>query len=546
MIRAQAGNGAWNATNPYYIGVVDTKPPVIEHEPPGEWLPVMSEFDINATITDKGQIEEVRLLYTEPTSGEHNVTCGRDGDRWFYPLVLGPIEGPLEYTWYAKDTWGNEATLGPIVIDLVDLGPPTIEVVEQDPVELGDDPVLEAKVTDDALLQSVWVLYRLPGTDEVVNATPDHVGQLWRLLIEGVTSTGAIVHDWWAMDVNGKVSSTGDLELEVVDTTPPGITEVRTFNTTVGPPIVIEARIEDVGGVAGAKVEYTDVDGVSGTVDMVEVTPDIYEATLPPQSHSGSLVFVVVATDVSGNEAETSQRTVVIRDVDPPEIAHLPLSGLVEGQEVAFIAQVTDNVGVAEVWLYLRISATGSFRRLVMEEGEDDIYSYILPEGELLWPNVMYYFEAEDLPPSSNLAVDPPGAPQYAYVTDVAEGNLTLWGYVKTPAGKPVKGAKLTVEGWDDDLVYTDVEGRYEITWLTKGSWTVTVTAEGYLDKEVPVDLTLEEPVKRLDILLEPEDPGGGEDEGWPVTAYIAIVIIIAAVVILVYVLRTYKAPKGR
>jgi hypothetical protein len=231
--------------------------------------------------------------------------------------------------------------------------------------------------------------------------------------------------------------------------------------------------------------------------------------------------------------------------VDPPEVAHVALSGLLEGQEVTFIAHVTDNVGVAEVWLYLRVVPTGSFRRLAMEAGEGDIYSYVLTEGQLLWPNVMYYFEAEDLPPSSNLAAYPHGAPQYAFITDVDEANLTLWGYVRTPAGKPVEGARLTVEGWDDDLAHSDAEGRYEIDWLTKGPWTVTVTAEGYLAVGVPVDLSLDEPVRRLDVQLDPEAPGGGEDGGWSVMVYVALAIIVVAAVILVYVLRTYGGPRG-
>jgi hypothetical protein len=544
VIRALAGNGVWNATNPYYIGVADSRPPTIQHVPPAEWLPVMSSLDINATITDRGQVEEVRLLYSEPSSGEHNVTCGRDGDRWFYPLVLGPDEGTMVYTWYAKDTWGNEATLGPVTIELRDQGPPSIEVADGAPVELGDDPVLEAVVVDDALLDSVWVMYRLPGSGQDVNATPVQTGILWRLTLEGVAVTGTISYEWGAMDVNGRVSSSGVLGLDVVDTTPPEVSQVRTFNASVGLPVVVEARIEDAGGVSGAKVEYTDVDGVTGTVDMVETTEDIYEAQLPVQSRAGPLGYSVVATDASGNSVGTSARTVLVRDLDPPEIAHVALTGLVEGQEVNFTVMVTDNVGVAEVWLHVRTDPTGSFRRVAMEPGEDDTYSYVLTEGQLHWPNVMYYFEAEDLQPSSNLVLDPPGAPQYAYLTDVAERTLELWGYVRTPEGKPVEGAEITVEGWDDELAVSDEDGRYEIGWLTKGTWTLTATAMGYHDGEVTAQLSLDEPVKRLDVQMEPEAAGDGEEDGTSATVYLAIVLIVAAIAILVIALRTYRPPR--
>ena len=178
--------------------------------------------------------------------------------------------------------------------------------------------------------------------------------------------------------------------------------------------------------------------------------------------------------------------------------------------------------------------------------GVNDIYSYILPEGELLWPNVMYYFEAEDLPPSSNNVLDPPGAPQLAFFTDVAELNLTLWGYVRTPSGKAIVGASVIVEGHEDQVVKSDEEGRYEIDWLTKGWWTIMVSAEGYRDGAFDVEMTLEHESKRLEVQLVPEDAGGEDGEGPSLMIYLAAVLIIASVIIVVYVFTTDRAPSGR
>lgn len=546
IIHAQSTNGAWNITNPYYIPVVDSLPPAIDHTPPGPELPVTLEFQLNATITDHGGLEEVRLLYTEPASGAHNVTCGRDGDLWFYPMVLGPLEGFLEYTWYAKDTWGNEAQLGPIRIDMVDLGPPTIRVIEQDPAELGDDVTLEAEVTDDSIVGSVWVTYRVPGSEEDVNGTPAQVGQVWRLFIETLTVPGTLTYRWGAVDVNGYTNDTGEFELEVIDTSPPEISEVMAYNTTVGPQPTIEARVEDAGGIASVMVQYTDVNGESGSEVMEHIMVNYYRALLPAQLRSGLLAYKILAADNADNEVETLVRTAVIQDEDPPQIAHVLLSDLVEGQEVEFIAQVTDNVGVEEVWLYLRTSVAGSFRRVAMEEGQNDLYSYILPEGELLWPSVMYYFEAEDLPPSSNVALDPSGAPQFAYFTDVAERNLSLWGYVRMPSGKAIAGASVIVEGHEDMVVRSDDEGRYEIDWLTKGWWTIFVSVKDYKDDEFEVEMTLEQETRRYDVQLEPKDAGGGDQQGPSLMAELAVVLIIASIIIVGYVLTTKRKPPLR
>jgi len=545
-INAQAMNGAWNVTNPFYVPVVDSQPPQIEHTPPGPELPVMAEFEINATITEHGGIEEVRLIYTEPASGAHNVTCGRDGDRWFYPLVLGPVEGVLEYTWYAKDTWGNEAQLGPIQVTMVDLGPPAIEVIEHDPIELGEDVTLEAEVTDDSVIDSVWVLYRLPGTDEDVNGTPDLVGQVWRLTIDTINVPGTLTYRWGAVDVNGHTVDSDEFDLGIADTSPPEISEVIVHNTTVGPQPTIEARVEDAGGIASVVVEYTDVNGEEGSAVMELMMVNYYRALLPVQPGSGLLTYRILASDAAGNDVETSARTAVIQDVDPPVIDHAPLSGLVEGQELEFIAQVTDNVDVKEVWLFLRTSVSGSFKRIAMEEGQDDVYSYVLPAGELLWPSVMYYFEAEDMPPSSNIALDPPDAPQYAYFPDVAELNLTLWGYVRTQSGKAVAGASVTVEGHEDLVVKSDDEGRYEIDFLTKGWWTITVIAKDWKDDGFDVEMTLEQELKRHDVQLVPENGGGEDGIDSSLMTYITAVLIIASVVIIIYVFTLKRTPPGR
>ncbi|NIP33675.1 MAG: hypothetical protein GWN18_01960, partial [Thermoplasmata archaeon] len=94
-----------------------------------------------------GGIDKVHLLYTEPATGFHNVTCGRVGDLWFYPVILGPVGGMMEYSWYAVDTWGNDVTSPNYSIELVDDEPPVIVPVPPDPVELGEDVLLEARVT---------------------------------------------------------------------------------------------------------------------------------------------------------------------------------------------------------------------------------------------------------------------------------------------------------------------------------------------------------------------------------------------------------------
>lgn len=533
-IHARAGNGATNITNPYYIPVLDTTPPTIEHTPQWTSLPVGADVVFNATVTDAGGIDEVRLLYDEPASGFHNVTCGREGDRWFYPVVVGSMAGTLTYSWYAVDNWGNGVTTANFDITVEDGGPPEIEHTPPGPQELGDELVLEARVNGGSPPVTSWVLYTLPGGSTVTNATPEAVGNLHRLTIVDISAVGTLTYSWWVRDLNGYTVTTGDSEVEVTDTTPPAISDIVTGDGEVGAVPWVQATIADAGGVASAVLSFVDVLGASGSVTMEEVLPDLYEGRLPPQPMGGAVSYSITAEDGSGNSGSSGQRTLVIRDVDPPEISHVPPDDLVEGMEVTFEAEVTDNVGVAEVWLYLRLTSTASFRRLAMEEVQPDVYAYTLPQGELRQPNVMYYFEAEDLPPSGNVITDPLGAPSTTYLLNVTERQMRLFGTVRASGGDPLEGASVSIVG-EVDSVVTDEEGAYEFTGLVAGPYIIDVRSEGFEPFSTTVILSAEQGDRRLDVSMVPRRQAGGEDEGipWTLLASVAIFAVIALLVML-------------
>ncbi|MCK5415731.1 MAG: carboxypeptidase regulatory-like domain-containing protein, partial [Thermoplasmata archaeon] len=533
-INVKAGNGAWNITNPYYIPVLDTTPPTIEHTPPWTHLPVLSAFELNATVTDLGSIEVVRLLYTEPSTGFHGVMCGRQGDKWFYPIVLGPVSGTMEYSWQATDTWGNSANSTTFMIAIEDEGPPLIEPVPSDPIELGDDMVLEAKVTDDSLLDEVWVTYKRPGETEEVNGTPAAADDRYRLTVLNLTSPGTLTYSWWAMDVNGHTTTSGDLEVAVVDTVPPEISDIAWGDAIAGLEPWVQAEVTDVGGLASVVVEYIDVFGTGQTVEMDEILPDIFQASLTAQTTGGVMTFQIIAHDPSENSARSGERSMVVRDVESPEIVHVPPQDLLEGQEVTFEVEVTDNVGVAEVWLYLRVTASASHRRLAMENVGDDLFAYTLAEGELSQPHVLYYFEAEDLPPSSNMATDPLGAPQVSYLLNVTGREMTLSGIVKASGGDPIEGATVNLVG-HDTVVETGANGSYEIPGLVAGSYIIEVRADGFEPFTTTVLLVAQTGDRKLDVTLVPRSTGGGEDEElpWMMIAALGIFAVIALLVLI-------------
>jgi hypothetical protein len=536
-IHAMAGNNGTNSTMRFFVVVEDTRSPLIEHEPPWSELAVHSLVELNANVTDVGTMAEVRLIYTEPATGFHNTTCARSGDLWFFPVTVGPVAGVMEYSWYARDTWGNVASLGPFQVTIVDTAPPIINASGPKSIELGMAPSITAIVTDDAQVASLWVPYRMPGADHDTNGTPILLGGTWHLTLPITDTAGTITYSWIAFDINGRMSTTEDLEIAVIDTVAPNIFNIRTANATVGLHPVVDAEVIDPGGVASVRVEYVDVVGASGQVGMEEVLSGIWVAELPVQARGGALKYRIVAIDNSGNVGRTGERTMVVRDMSPPVFVHHPLNDLVEGEPVTITVKVTDDVEVVSVHLFLKTSPMGSFHRVEMAR-EGDTYSYTVDGSDVESPELFYYFEAEDAPPSSNVATSPDDAPQSSYQADVVLALIKLEGKILGREGKPLAGATLSIAS-ESLTVHTDADGGYSMS-LSPGTYRLVVRAKDYKDQEVDVVMSVEGGDREFDINLVPMagtdvEPG---ISGWTV---LGIIVILVAVIVVVMTLRSNR-----
>jgi len=534
-IHVVAGNGATNATQRYHIPVMDTTPPAISHTPPEEYLRVREQIDMVADITDAGDVTVVKLAYNEPGLGFHNVTCGRLGSVWFYPLSLGPNAGVLSYTWWAQDTGGNTATLGPFVLPVRDMGPPAIVPQAVGQVEMGTELPIAANITDDAMVARAWVLYTPPGAPAPVNATPVLQGPVWRLVIGPFTAPGELDIAWGAIDINGNVASVGPAAVSVVDSRPPTVRDVTFGNAVVGLAPFVDAHVSDAGGLAGVSVRYTDVRGTVGEAAMADQGNGTWHVVLPPQPRGGELTFHVIAVDRSGNVADGGPQTMVVRDTSPPVIVHSRPTSIVQGSPLVLLVNVTDDVGVERVVLGLKLSPMSSYQRIDMDEVAPGTWQYTVPGTDVDPPEISYYFEATDLAPSSNVARDPSGAPATAYRLNVTAKILTLHGTVKDREGGPIKGARVVVIGTDLEAT-TAADGTYSISGILPGIHTVWVSAKGV--REVRLDVTLSvaggDKAQDFTLLPEPTQEGGTPTNYWYATIGVTLLIVVVLIVLVV------------
>jgi len=112
------------------------------------------------------------------------------------------------------------------------------------------------------------------------------------------------------------------------DTSPPVIQHAPLGAVAVGQPIVVEANVEDAGGVQGVLLFYRGVDDPSvQSVPMTPIGGGAFRAILPAQGRPGTLEYHIEATDTAGNTARSpasGEHTVAIREAPstfPLEIA---------------------------------------------------------------------------------------------------------------------------------------------------------------------------------------------------------------------------------
>jgi hypothetical protein len=103
-----------------------------------------------------------------------------------------------------------------------------------------------------------------------------------------------------------QVQSPDELEyhqIKIIDTTPPLIETTPIQRARINEPVIIKAHIQDNTSVERAEVYYADSQAPADfqRLSLVQTSPGEYEATIPPQSIAGQILYYLVATDEGNN-----------------------------------------------------------------------------------------------------------------------------------------------------------------------------------------------------------------------------------------------------
>jgi hypothetical protein len=215
-----SGNTA-SAGGSFTITAIDSTPPTVTHTPPGT-VEVGVAIAIQATVTDAGTVQSVRLVYT-PIGGtaELNVTMTASGSDYTFTIPAQSVVGVVRYHIYAVDSAGNERFTQEFSVTIAagDSTPPTVTHTLHGSVEVGVAIAIHATVTDDGTVQAVRLVYTPVGGSEQ-NVTMTGSGSEYTATIPAQSLAGVVHYHIYAIDGAGNERFTQEYTVTIIPPPP--------------------------------------------------------------------------------------------------------------------------------------------------------------------------------------------------------------------------------------------------------------------------------------------------------------------------------------
>jgi hypothetical protein len=215
-ISSQDNNGNWNQTGSgCSFEIVDNTPPnifgVSKAPSPVE---IYNFINISAFVTDNYAISsvDVSILMVDNYSMDFDSVSGR-----YYNEHNCTMLGPHDFTIWAFDTAGNWNS-EPGQFNTVDTEPPQITHTSPAQIEIGSSITFQANVTDNHLVNSVWLNYTDTSGNHFNVSMSELPSNLYELTLPVQTQAGQVVYHIYAKDQDGNGAATAVLQVTVVDT----------------------------------------------------------------------------------------------------------------------------------------------------------------------------------------------------------------------------------------------------------------------------------------------------------------------------------------
>jgi hypothetical protein len=336
--------------------------------------------NISVIVIDDIAVDDVYINIPYPDGGQINVSMNKGlGNKWYYNITYGDF-GVFSYTVFANDTSNNWNSSETLTFEILDHdNPPTIwpPNAHPNPQQVGQPVNITVRVTDEIGVDEVWVTIIYPGgTWQNLSMFPtDNNGWYYRNVYFALNNYNYVI---WAKDTGGQWNTTGLNTFTIHDILPPILDNI---NDTPDPGDIgesINISVEVFDDVSVSEV-WVNIRCPNGTWINLSMEFDGSEKWFVerPYHDQGLYLYVIWATDISGNWISSDSETFVIQDTEGPIIIDNfdKDDDFKENEEINITVEVFDNVGINGVWINISFP-DGRWLIVSMDPGLDNEWYY--------------------------------------------------------------------------------------------------------------------------------------------------------------------------
>ncbi len=371
IFHASDSAGNWEETSQTDVTISDNDKPVFGTDSTPSVGTTGDSFTFNIAVTDNIGLTGVYVEYWYGSGSHTNTSMSGTGP---YTLTLTIPSGStdtLHYIFHAADSAGNWEETSQSDVTISDNDAPVFGTDGSDTTgTTGESFDLSIAVTDNIGVTGVYVEYWF-NSGSHTNTSMSGTGP-YTLTVTVASDAQNLHYIFHATDSAGNWEETSQVDVTITDNDKPvfGADGSDTAGTT-GETMDLNISVSDNIEVSVVHAEYWFNSGSHFNMTMDGSGP--YDLTVDVPSDAISLHYIFHCVDTSGNWNATAQVDVQIADNDDPlMIEHLSDPSCTTGDQLQFMVNVTDNIGVDHVNVTYTI--TGSDPIELELNLEEDLY----------------------------------------------------------------------------------------------------------------------------------------------------------------------------
>ena len=271
---------------------------------------------------------------------------------------------PLTYRFNATDPSGNWNVTENVTVTIYDYTPPNLKDEDSDETAYtGETFHIMADINDNIQVDSVWVRTFVSGVGipgEWNNNSMSFNGDRWFYDLSLSDHSQYLEYQYIFKDIFDNWGSFPVFSRDVVDNDLPQIIEnITDEKGYTGGDFYFGIKLEDNIGIGGAEAIYNYRDSGNQTLELQYETGNIWSGTfhIPDTPPIGQFYYKIRYWDLSGNERNTSLRSVGIIDSILPTYIDLTTDTPTTGDPFNIRFEINDNFLIGDVIGYFEIPA---------------------------------------------------------------------------------------------------------------------------------------------------------------------------------------------